>query len=161
MTRGGILETLVGVLVIIIAGLFLFYAYSVSGKTLGQDTYKLDAVFGRVDGLATGSDVRMAGVKVGAVSAFKLDIQTYEARVSMTIDKSVPVPDDTVAKVVSDGLLGGAHIALEPGASEYYLANGESIAITQGSVDLLGIAMQAFTANAGKPSSDKNNNDGL
>lgn len=159
MTRGGILETLVGIVVIIIAALFLFYAYSVSGRTLGQEAYKLDAVFGRVDGLATGSDVRMAGVKIGTVSEFSLDTMTFEARVSMMINNGVPVPDDSVAKVVSDGLLGGAHIALEPGASEYNLAAGETITITQGSVDLLGIAMQAFTANAGQSGQNSTNND--
>ena len=149
MAKGGILETIVGIIVIAIAALFLFYAFAVSGRTLGGETYGINAIFGRVDGLATGSDVRLAGVKVGAVSAFALDTDTYEAKVSMTIEDGIPIPDDTIAKIVSDGLLGGAHVALEPGASEFFLADGDSLTITQGSVDLLGLAVQAFTSNTG------------
>jgi len=149
MDRSGILESLIGIVVVAAAAAFMIYAFSVSGRTLSEDTYRLDAVFGKVDGITTGSDVRIAGVKIGSVSDFTLDTNSYEATVSMMIDKSVPVPDDSVAKIVSDGLLGGAHIALEPGASEFFLAEGDSIFITQGSVDLLGLAVQAFTSGAG------------
>ena len=146
MTRSNILETLVGIIVVIIATIFFYYAYKMSGKNFGQSQYQLEAVFGRVDGITTGADVRIAGVKIGSVTAFSLDGLTYEANVKMAVEQGVQVPDDSVAKVVSDGLLGGAHIALEPGASEFYLADGDIITITQGSVDLLGVAMQAFTA---------------
>ena len=47
---------------------------------------------------------------------------------------------------MEDGLLGGAHIAIEPGAAEEMLREGDKITITQGSVDLLGLAVQAFTS---------------
>ena len=89
------------------------------------------------------------------MTAQRLNNQTYEADVSLLIDNGVQIPDDSVAKIVSDGFLGTAHIAIEPGASEYMLQEGDKITITQGSVDLLGIAMKAFTSQAG----GKNNDD--
>ncbi len=158
MTRSNFLETLVGIFVVAVTVLFLIYAYQASGKSLGRDSYLLSAVFGRVDGITSGADVRIAGVQIGSVTEFNLDQQTYEANVSMSIDRGIRIPDDSVAKVVSDGLLGGAHIALEPGASEFYLEDGGTVTITQGSVDLLGVAMQAFTAGSGGGNSGGNNN---
>lgn len=148
MTRAGIFETVVGVMVVAVAAAFLVYAYNVSGRDLARGAYSLDAVFGRVDGVSTGAEVRIAGVKVGTVSASELNTKTYEATVKLAIASGIPVPEDSVAKVVSDGVLGGAHIAIEPGASEENLRDGETISFTQGSVDLLGLAVQAFTSGA-------------
>jgi len=163
MERGGLFESLVGIVVLAAAGLFFSYAWSASGRSLSPDTYTLDAVFGRVDGITKGADVRIAGVKVGTVSGFNLETDTYEASVRMTVDKDVPVPEDSIAKIVSDGLLGGAHVALEPGASDVFLADGDTLTITQGSVDLLGLAVQAFTAGAGNNNtpSESQNDEGL
>lgn len=146
MSKGQIFESIVGVVVLIVAAVFLYYAYQQSGRALTARTYALNAVFGRIDGVTAGSEVRISGVKVGAVSDSGLDPKTFEARVKLLVAKGVEVPDDSVAKVVSDGILGGAHIAIEPGASETMFAEGDTISITQGSVDLLGLAMQAFTS---------------
>ncbi len=145
MSKGQIFESVVGVAVLIVAAMFLFYAYETSGRALTARTYTLTAVFGRVDGVTPGSDVRISGVKIGAVSDSALDPKTYEARVKLAVANGVEIPEDSAAKIVSDGLLGGAHVAIEPGGSEVMLAQGDSISITQGSVDLLGLAMQAFT----------------
>lgn len=164
MTRAGAFETLVGLIVIAVAVLFLFYAYSVSGQVVGGGQYRLGAVFGSVSGINTGSEVRIAGVKVGQVSRNTLDGDTYEARLEMAIDGGVRVPEDSVAKIVSDGLLGGAHVAIEPGASEVYLEEGETITITRGAVDLLNLAVQAFTsgqAGGGSESDDPLDDDPL
>lgn len=158
MSRAGFFETIVGAVVIAIAAAFLAYAYGVSGKGIGRDQYRVAAVFGRVDGVTVGSEVRIAGVKVGAVSANSLDPSTYEANVEFAIDGNVGIPEDSVAKVVSDGLLGGAHIAIEPGASEEMLRAGDKITITQGSVDLLGLAVQAFTNQASSDDGGKGGN---
>ena len=145
MSKGQIFESVVGVAVLVVAALFLAYAYQQSGRALTARTYSLNAVFGRVDGLTPGSEVRISGVKIGAVSNSMLDPKTFEARVRLSVAKGVEIPDDSVAKVASDGILGGAHVSIEPGGSETMLAEGDTITITQGSVDLLGLAMQAFT----------------
>lgn len=148
MNKAASFETIVGALVLLVAGAFLVYAYNASGADLARGAYRIDAVFGRVDGVTVGSEVRVAGVKVGSVSKNALDPETYEARLQLSVARDVKIPDDSIAKIVTDGVLGGAHVAIEPGASETMLAEGGAITMTQGSVDLLGIAVQAFTANA-------------
>ncbi|MBB5519618.1 MlaD family protein [Amphiplicatus metriothermophilus] len=155
MSRAGIFETVVGVIVIAVAAIFLFYAYQASGEEMSRGAYRIEAVFGRVDGIAIGSEVRIAGVKVGSVAGHSLDLDTYEAKLDLAVAAGVPIPEDSVAKIVSDGLLGGAYVSIEPGASDVMLAPGERIALTQGSVDLLGLAVQAFTANAGSGEAEK------
>lgn len=154
MSRAGFFETIVGAIVIAVAAAFLAYAYGASGQGIGRDQYRLEAVFGRVDGVTIGSEVRIAGVKIGSVSANTLDMRTYEANLELAIDGGVAIPEDSIAKVVSDGLLGGAHISIEPGAAEEMLREGEKITITQGSVDLLGLAVQAFTSQGSGDSGD-------
>ncbi len=161
MSKGQIFESIVGVLVIAVAAAFLYYAYQTSGRALTARTYTLGAVFGRVDGVTPGAEVRISGVKVGAVSQSTLDPKTFEARVTLSVARDVAIPDDSIAKVVSDGLLGGAHVAIEPGGSDVMLAEGDMIAITQGSVDLLGLAMQAFTNGDKKENSDEPQSDPL
>ena len=148
MSKGRLFESLVGLGVLFVAAAFLYYAFLASGRGEIADAYPLKAVFGRIDGVNVGSDVRVSGVKVGAVTGSALDPDTYEARVTFSISSGVAVPDDSIAKIVSDGLLGGAHIAIEPGGSDIMLAAGDTITITQGSVDLLGLAVQAFSNNA-------------
>lgn len=148
MSKGQVFETLVGVVVLAVAAAFLFYAYGASGRALTSRTYTLEADFGNVSGVTPGSEVRIAGMKVGAVANSTLDPVTYEARLKLSLAREVEVPDDSIAKIVSDGVLGGAHVSIEPGGSETMLADGEKIAFTQGSVDLLSLAVQAFTAPA-------------
>ncbi len=150
MTRAAAFETFVGLIVIAVAVMFFAYAYGVSGTDVGRDQYRVDAVFGRIDGISVGSEVRIAGVKVGKVSAHELDLATYEANLLMAIDRDIPIPEDSVAKIATDGMLGGAYVAIEPGASEEMLREGDKITITRGSVDLLSLAVQAFTSRAGK-----------
>ncbi len=142
-----IAETIIGAAVLIVAGGFL--AYASQHADLGSSSnYDLKAKFFSANGVAPGIDVRMSGVKVGTVGDLTLDPQTYEAVVSLSVDKNVEVPSDTSAKIASDGLLGGSYISLEPGGSEYPLEPGEEIERTQGSVsliDLLGKAVHSAT----------------
>lgn len=146
MNRAGAFETIIGLVVIAVAVAFLYFAVGVSDKRVGGGDYKVDAVFASVNGIAVGSQVKIAGVQIGSVTSNKLDPDTYEALLQLTLNQEVPVPEDSVAKIVSDGFLGGAHVAIEPGASEDYLREGDKITITRGSVDLLNLAVQAFTS---------------
>lgn len=143
-------ETIVGAGVLLAAAGFLGYAWQASGRAAATGSYDLVAAFGRVDGVKVGSEVRIAGVKVGAVAASGLDPSTYEARLLLSIAPGVDVPEDSIAKISSEGVLGGAFVSIEPGASDVMLKPGERIAITQGSVDLLAVAVDAFTTNAAK-----------
>jgi len=140
-------ETIIGAVVLIVAGGFLAYA-SQHSDFGNSDSYDLQAKFFSADGVSPGIDVRMSGVKVGTVGDLTLDPKTYEAVVSLNVTKGYEIPSDTSAKIASDGLLGGSYISLEPGGSEYPLEPGEEIERTQGSVsliDLLGKAVHSAT----------------
>lgn len=142
-----IAETIVGAVVLVVAGGFLAYA-SQNADFGGSSSYPLQAKFFTADGVAPGIDVRMSGVKIGSVSDIDLDRKTFEAVVSVAVDQGIEVPSDSSAKIASDGLLGGSYIAIEPGGSEYALEPGEEIERTQSSVsliDLLGKAVHGAT----------------
>lgn len=129
-------ETLLGAAVAITAIAFFAFAAAQAGQTNAGGGYELNAEFQRVDGIAVGSDVRVSGVKVGVVRAVALNPDTYNARLTMAIDRGVIVPTDSSARIATDGLLGGAHVAIEPAGIDP-LPPGGQIADTQGSVDLL------------------------
>lgn len=129
-------ETILGAVVAAVAIGFFVFAAGQAGETGGRTGYDLVARFQRVDGVAVGSDVRVSGVKVGVVREVALDPATYMARLTMTIDDGVEVLDQSTARVASDGLLGGAYVAIEPAGFDP-LAEGAEIPNTQGAVDLL------------------------
>ena len=93
----------------------------------------------RVDGLATGTDVRLSGIKIGAVSALTLDPKTYLVTLHMNIRSDIQIPDDSSLMVTSTGLLGGSYLSISPGGSEKMIAAGGAITNVQGSVDLMGL----------------------
>lgn len=153
--QSNFVETLIGAIVVVIASVFLFYGYTTSGMR-SESGYAVTAEFNRVDGLATGSDVRLSGIKIGTVVAQSIDPKNYKAVVTMNLASDVKVPDDSSAKITSEGLLGSNYVALTPGGSEDYLADGSQIDFTQGSVDLMGLIGQAvFSATGDKSGSDK------
>ncbi|MDP3160227.1 MAG: outer membrane lipid asymmetry maintenance protein MlaD [Reyranella sp.] len=130
-----IVETIVGALVLLVAGVFVFYAFAKSDRT-GPDGYEVVARFGRIDGLKRGADVTLSGVKVGTVTGISLDSKTYQAIVRMAVSSNVNLPADTNAKIVSESLLGGTVVSLEPGSEKTLIrANGE-IQNTQDSIPL-------------------------
>ena len=150
--KDNLVETLVGIAVIVVAAIFVFYGYSVTNSS-SSGGYAVSAEFDRVDGLTIGSDVRMSGIKVGTVTALSLDPQSYAANVSIIIGSDIDLPDDTSAKITSEGLLGGNYISLSAGGSEDMLSGGDEILYTQGSVDLIGLVSQALFS-AGDQESD-------
>lgn len=130
-------ETLIGAAVLAAAGGFLVYAAQTADiGSVGGDDYRLDAPFRKAEGLTVGADVRVSGVKVGTVTDLTLDAETYRAIAALSIDAAVQLPEDSVATITSEGLLGGSFVALDPGASDFMLGDGDEIEHTQGSVNL-------------------------
>ena len=142
-------ETVVGAAVLAVAAGFFVYAARTADVDVGGGAYELSASFRKADGVTVGGDVRIAGVKVGAVRDMALDPETYRARVVMTIRDGVSVPEDSAATIATDGLLGGAHIAIQPGGSEFMLEPGDEFDFTQGSVNLLDLVGRAISGGGG------------
>ncbi|MCZ6859024.1 MAG: outer membrane lipid asymmetry maintenance protein MlaD [Alphaproteobacteria bacterium] len=125
-----LVETVMGAVVLLIAGFFLIFAYNTSDLR-PVSGYQLKARFNSVEGLQPGSDVRIGGVKVGSITQQRLDPETFQAVVTMTVRKSVRLPTDSIASVTGDSLLGGKYLKLTPGASKTFLAAGGEIKKTQ------------------------------
>jgi phospholipid/cholesterol/gamma-HCH transport system substrate-binding protein len=136
-------ETLIGTIVIALAAGFLVFAYSV-GKVGKVEGYNVVANFDRVDGVSEGTDVRISGIKIGSVTAAVLDPATYFAKVTMSIEPAVKIPEDSSVKVAIDGLLGSPYLAVQPGGSQKVLADGGEIANTQPSIDIVGLLSRAI-----------------
>lgn len=131
-----IIETLLGLVVFLVTIGFLAFAYHNVSLEKDYNGLKIFAVFSKVDGIATGSDVRISGVKIGKVSVLKIDPESFNAIVELSVDKRFKIPNDSSAEIVSGSLLGDKYISISPGASEDYLKNGEKIAYTQPSVNI-------------------------
>lgn len=129
------IETVLGAIVLAVAGFFLVFALNAAdtGKVSG---YAVTANFSKADGLNSGLDVRISGVKVGSIQKTELDPKTYLAKVTMSIMPDIQLPVDTVAKVASESLLGGKYMALEPGAEEEMIPPNGRIQYTQASLNL-------------------------
>jgi phospholipid/cholesterol/gamma-HCH transport system substrate-binding protein len=130
-----ILETLMGAIVLVVAGAFLFFAYQGSQMRV-EDGYNVSAHFNNASGVSLGTDVRFGGIKVGVVSNLGLDPKTYEAIITMTIRRETQLPKDTGAAIVSNGLLGEKFIQLNPGSDDKMLADGGKIEFTQSAINL-------------------------
>ncbi len=135
MPRRNFAEVLIGAVVLLVAAGFLAYAIAHSGRTTVSG-YLLYAKFDHIDGLAVGGDVRVAGVKVGSIDSTTLDPKTYQAVVGLTVSDDVKLPKDSSAVITSESLLGGKYLALAPGGDEAMLQPGQTIAITQGSINI-------------------------
>lgn len=150
--RESIFETLIGAAVLVVAGVFLWFALARGGEAASapSGSVELGARFNSVSGVERGTDVRMAGVKIGTVRKIELDPERAEALVTMAVSKElVPLDDGTTARIQAEGLLGGNYINLEPASGfgtiepcpegqELFGDTGcGEILYTQGSVDLL------------------------
>ena len=136
------LEILAGAAVLAAALAFVAYAGQSSGLGSAAGTYPLKASFRSVEGITPGSDVKLAGVKVGTIASLTLNPQTYFADAVIDLDKSILLPTDSAILISSEGLLGGNYVELVPGGMPDNLAPGDEIEDTQGAVSLVSLLMK-------------------
>lgn len=143
MAAGNAAETVIGAVVLAAAvGFGVFASQTADLSFGGGEAYELEAKFRKADGLSVGTEVRIAGVKVGTVSGLELDPTTYRAVATLSLDDVIEIPEDSDARVESDGLLGGAYVSITPGASDFMLIAGDEIINTQGSISLLDLIVR-------------------
>jgi phospholipid/cholesterol/gamma-HCH transport system substrate-binding protein len=142
MSGNNAAETVIGALVVAAAAIFLVYTGQTAGFRPGGNTYPLAASFQSIEGVSVGADVRLAGIKIGSVTDLSLDVETYRARVTFAIDRTVQIPEDSDIRVASEGLLGGSFLEILPGGSDFMLSAGDEILNTQGSVSLLNLLLR-------------------
>lgn len=134
--RRNVIETVMGAVVLLVAIAFIVFAFRTSGLT--ADTgYELTAEFNNASGLAIGSDVRLAGVKVGSVVAQDLDPETFRATITMTISDGIELPSDSSVRIIPISLLGQNYIEIGVGGEEDSIAAGGHFQHTQGAINLV------------------------
>jgi phospholipid/cholesterol/gamma-HCH transport system substrate-binding protein len=141
-------EVAVGAAVLIAAVGFGWFAVQATGLSAATGDTTLTASFRSIEGVTVGTEVRLAGVRIGTVTATALNPDTYRADTVMTLTATVPIPDDSSAVVASEGLLGGTYVEIVPGGSLTYFADAAEIIDTQGSVSLLNLLIQVVGGQA-------------
>jgi len=103
----------------------------------GNEGYELTARFDQVGSLKTRSPVSIAGVQIGRVTEVEFDNERLEAVVTMRIASRYDrIPSDSDASILTQGILGGQYIGLQPGGAEEYFEDGDEIPFTQSAVVL-------------------------
>lgn len=149
-------EILVGAFVMLgmLAILFLALKSANLASFSFNATYKVLARFDEIGGLKVQAPVKSAGVTVGRISAISFDNRTFQALVTMDIDRRYEFPDDTSAKVLTAGLLGDKYIGLEAGGDDKNLQPGGSIKLTQSAIVLENLIGQFLYNKAGEAPKD-------
>lgn len=141
-------EVFVGGVVLAVAIGFVAYAGQITGFSKASGGYPLSASFRSAEGVTVGSDVRLAGVKIGTVTALNLNPQTFRADTTISVIDGIQIPDDSAVVVASEGLLGGNFVEIVPGGSPFNFEPGAEIEDTQGAVSLVSLLMK-FVSGSG------------
>ena len=135
-------EIVTGGLVLAVAVGFVIYAGQATGFSRSPDSYPLKASFRSVEGVSLGSDVRLAGVKIGSITAMDLNPATFFADATISVKQGILLPEDSAILISSEGLLGGNFIEILPGGSRVNLEPGAEIEDTQGAVSLISLLLK-------------------
>ncbi|MGB0659981.1 MAG: outer membrane lipid asymmetry maintenance protein MlaD [Mangrovicoccus sp.] len=137
-----ITEVAVGGVVLAVAVGFLAFTLSSTGGMQSKQGYPLNASFRSAEGVSIGTDVRLAGVKIGTVSGMSLNAESFRADTVLTIQDGIVLPDDSSFVISSEGLLGGYFVEILPGGSPFNYESGDKVSDTQGSVSLITLLMK-------------------
>ena len=119
------IEFVLGLLILILSIISIFY-YSSKINLLNKiDTFQINSSYFDIGNTTIGNDVKINGVKVGEVLNIKLDPVTYMAIITSSIDKSINIPDDSVFKISNNGFIGSSYIEIQLGNSEEILKNND------------------------------------
>jgi len=144
-------EVVTGAAVLLAAVGFVVYGGQLAGLGQGGGNYTMSASFRSVEGVTVGTDVRLAGVKIGSVTSLRLNPDTFRADATFSVTQGVLLPDDTAARISSEGLLGGSFLELLPGGSLSNYAPGDHILDTQGAVSLMDLLLRYVTGGGDTP----------
>ncbi|MFZ9296921.1 MAG: outer membrane lipid asymmetry maintenance protein MlaD [Hylemonella sp.] len=150
----------VGLFVLVGAAAILFLALQAANllNLSFQSTYQVEAKFVNIGGLKPKSAVRSGGVVVGRVESISFDDQTFQARVTLALERRYSFPKDSSLKILTSGLLGDQYVGIEAGADDKNLADGDVVTATQSAVvleNLIGQFLYSKAAEGGSAGSNK------
>jgi phospholipid/cholesterol/gamma-HCH transport system substrate-binding protein len=113
--------------------------------------YVVTAKFDNIGGLKRGAAVKSAGVVVGRVDNIQFDDDSYQAKVSLSLQNQYAFPKDSSLKILTSGLLGEQYVGILAGADEKNLVAGDNIGSTQSAVVLENLISQFLYSKAADP----------
>lgn len=119
-------ETKVGITVLLAAIAAVVGFRFMSDVPILSQSQKIETTFARADGLGSGSQVFIRGVKVGSVSEVQLTASD-SVHVTMRLDIDRQLPKGSVAYLTSLGLIEGKSIVIELGESDEYIEFGGTL----------------------------------
>ncbi|HKY19568.1 MAG TPA: outer membrane lipid asymmetry maintenance protein MlaD [Rhizomicrobium sp.] len=147
MQQNNIAETLIGAAVVAVAVGFLVFTYNRTGAG-GLSGYEIKAKLPKADGLSVGTDVRLAGIKIGTVSDLTLDPKTYLVTVHMNVRDDIKLPVDSSVLVTQAGFLGSQYLSITPGGDDKMMTAGAYFDNAQGSIDVMNLVGRFATGAA-------------
>ncbi len=135
-------ETIIGGVVLAAAAGFLMFTVNTTSVAQPGNSMELFASFRSAEGISVGTDVRMAGVKIGTVTGLDLNPQTYRAVAHFTVPDGLELATDTQVLISSEGLLGGNFVEIVPGGAPDNLAAGDEIEDTQGAISVVTLLLK-------------------
>lgn len=130
----------VGLFVLIGLLAIAYMAIQIGGsRFFGSDTREVEAIFSNIGGLNSGSNVMIAGVKVGTIGDITLNQDTLRAEVTLKIDSGIELFDDATASIKTNGLIGDKYIAIYPGTPDLGLELEGPIVDTESAIDIEGL----------------------
>ena len=119
------IEFILGLLILIISIIFIFYYSSKINLFNKIETFQINSSFFDIGNVNIGNDVKIKGVKVGEVSGISLDQENYMAIITSSIDESVKIPSNSTFKISNNGFIGSPYIEIQLGESEVLLKNND------------------------------------
>ena len=130
-------EFAVGLFILVGILAILYLAIQIgSSRILGSDSMVVEARFSNIGGLNEGSNIMIAGVKVGVVGNIRLDTESLVAMVELKLNNDLIIYDDAIASIKTNGLIGDKYVALDPGGGGLELEEGEPIVDTESALDI-------------------------
>ena len=119
------IEFILGLLILIISIICIFYYLSKINLFNQKNTFQINSSFFDIGNLNIGNEVKIKGVKVGEVSGISLDQQSYMAIITSSIDDSIEIPNNSVFKIANNGFIGSSYVEIQLGESEVNLKNND------------------------------------
>ncbi len=119
------LEYILGLLIIIISIISIFYYSSKINLFNKVDILQINSSFFDIGNIKVGNDVKIMGVKVGEISSISLDQENYMAIITSSVDESIKIPNDSIFKIANNGFIGSPYVEIELGNSKEILKNND------------------------------------
>ena len=119
------IEFILGLLILIISIICIFYYSSKINLFNKIETFQINSSFFDIGNVNIGNDVKIKGVKVGEVSGISLDQENYMAIVTSSVDENIKIPDNSTFKISNNGFIGSPYIEIQLGESEELLKNND------------------------------------